>query len=736
MAETPAADVAVMAARAAYDRLHQQATTPGLASAALQALLAEALNHLQGVLCHPALLAEGAPRAADKYQALFNSLDEGVCLFELLYDAQGAPVDYRFLEVNPAFAQQTGLHEAPGQLGSDLTPGTEAHWLDTYAHVLQTGEPVRFEHHHQGTARWYEVYASRVGGAGSRQVCTVFNDVTARRQAAEQQQFLLQLSDLLRPLADPLAIQQTALHFVAEHLGLDRLLYNEIDPDVTTYIVRASYVREGFLAYGGVQPMGPFTESVRALQQGVTKVVYDVETDDSFSPAEKAICAGIQVRAFVVVPLLKNGRWVLNLVAHSSRPRPWPPHELALLAETAERTWAAAERARAEEALRRSEEQFRTVANLVPDLLWRAEPDGATSWYNQRWLDYTGQTLAEAAGDGWTDVIHPDDRVRSAHYYHEAVSTGQPLRQEHRLRSARGEYRWFVVIALPARDAQGTITQWFGSATDIEAQKQAEATLRTFATALEAQVAARTHELQASEADNLQLRLAQQQRLFEAVLEAQEAERKRIAEGLHNGIGQLLYATKLRLDALHAPLLGTYPELVRARREADQLLAEAIRQTRTLSHELVPTVLTDFGLELALTDIARNLSSPQLYVHCSVELAEVPPLPQLLQVALYRIAQELLQNVVKHARATQASLALEAVPGFVLLRVEDNGIGFVPAATVPAGLGMRTIRSRVALLQGTLEQGSSPAYGTYVRLRIPLPPLASVPRAAPALPPA
>jgi PAS domain S-box-containing protein len=462
MAETPVADAAVVAARAAYHRLYQQAV-PGLAPAAQQALLTEALDHLQALLRHieqhaPPLPAEGERRAADKYHALFNSLDEGVCLFELLYDTQDAPVDYRFLEVNPAFERQTGLREAPGKLGLDLTPGTEAHWLDTYAQVLQTGEPVRFEHYHQGTGRWYETYASRVGGAGSRQVCTVFNNITERKQTAQRQQFLLQLSDVLRPLADPLAIQQAALHFVAEQLGLDRLLYNAIDADVTTYTVQASYVREGFLAYGGVQPMGPFTESVRALQQGHTKVVYDVETDASFSPEEKAICADIQVRAFVVVPLLKNGQWVLNLVAHSSKPRSWPPHELNLLEETAERTWAAVERARAEEALRHSEEQFRTVANLVPDLLWRTEPNSHTTWYNQRWLDYTGQTLAEAAGDGWTDVIHPDDREQSAHHHHVAVSTGQPLWQEHRIRSARGEYRWFVVTALPARDAQGTIT--------------------------------------------------------------------------------------------------------------------------------------------------------------------------------------------------------------------------------------------------------------------------------------
>jgi signal transduction histidine kinase len=104
-----------------------------------------------------------------------------------------------------------------------------------------------------------------------------------------------------------------------------------------------------------------------------------------------------------------------------------------------------------------------------------------------------------------------------------------------------------------------------------------------------------------------------------------------------------------------------------------------------------------------------------------VDLEEGPALPQPLQLALYRIAQELAQNIVKHARATQASLALETVPDFVLLRAEDNGIGFPSEPVTGPGLGLRTIRDRVALLGGTMDLGSTPTFGTYVRLRFPFP---------------
>lgn len=223
------------------------------------------------------------------------------------------------------------------------------------------------------------------------------------------------------------------------------------------------------------------------------------------------------------------------------------------------------------------------------------------------------------------------------------------------------------------------------------------------------------------EADNLRLRLEQQRGLFEAIQQTQETERKRLAKALHNGPGQLLFATKLRLDQLHAPAT-TEPALAAARREADHLLAQAIRQTRVLSHELVPMMLEAFGLRAALQDICQKLGSPALRFHCAVHLDEkVAPLPPALQLALYRMAQEMGQNVVKHAQDTsEASLELETMPGFVMLRVHDNGPGFKAEDDGSPGLGLRSIRDRVALLGGTMELGTLMPSGAYVRLRIPL----------------
>jgi signal transduction histidine kinase len=220
--------------------------------------------------------------------------------------------------------------------------------------------------------------------------------------------------------------------------------------------------------------------------------------------------------------------------------------------------------------------------------------------------------------------------------------------------------------------------------------------------------------VQRLEQENYRLRLGQQQERRLAVLAAQEEERRRISESLHNGLGQLLYATKLQLDQL-----ATAPELATTRREADRLLSEAIRQTRTLSHEFTPGIVAEFGLEAALHDICRTLGSPQLRWQCLVHLDEDYAVPLPLQVAAYRLAQEITQNVLKHAHATYASLEVETLPGWLVLRAEDNGQGFDPAAPT-TGIGLKTLRSRVELLGGTMHLNSAPGQGTQLQLRIPL----------------
>jgi signal transduction histidine kinase len=160
---------------------------------------------------------------------LFNTLLEGFCVIEVLFDTAGRPVDFRFLEVNPAFAAQTGLRNARGRLVSELIPNLEALWFETYGRIASTGEPARFVNEARGLNRWYDVSAYRLGGPGSRKVAILFNDITERRRLESE---VLEVTDrekrrIGHDLHDGLGQQLTALEMksflLLEDLAVDDL---------------------------------------------------------------------------------------------------------------------------------------------------------------------------------------------------------------------------------------------------------------------------------------------------------------------------------------------------------------------------------------------------------------------------------------------------------------------------------------------------------------------------------
>jgi len=125
---------------------------------------------------------EALRESEQKYRALFESMDEGYCVIEMIFDADQRPVDYRFLEVNPAFEKHTGLRNSQGRRIQELAPDQEAHWCETYGRVALTGEPIRFVNEAKALdGRWFDVYAFRLGGNGSRTVAVLFNDISARK---------------------------------------------------------------------------------------------------------------------------------------------------------------------------------------------------------------------------------------------------------------------------------------------------------------------------------------------------------------------------------------------------------------------------------------------------------------------------------------------------------------------------------------------------------------------------
>jgi two-component system NarL family sensor kinase len=206
----------------------------------------------------------------------------------------------------------------------------------------------------------------------------------------------------------------------------------------------------------------------------------------------------------------------------------------------------------------------------------------------------------------------------------------------------------------------------------------------------------------------------------EHVIAVQEAERRRMAAGIRDGISQRLLSIGFHLDAAAEALTGA-PEfaaaqLVRARELAGLTLDEA----RAAVFDLRPPVLDDLGLADGLASLARSISSLQVTVE-----ADECPLPEHVEIALYRIAQEALQNVVEHSGSDRAELEFLGQPGAVCLRVTDHGTGFEPGqapaegGTVAPGYGLRSMSERAELVGGRLEVRSGRGRGTTVIVRVP-----------------
>jgi PAS domain S-box-containing protein len=142
-------------------------------------------------------------------------------------------------------------------------------------------------------------------------------------------------------------------------------------------------------------------------------------------------------------------------------------------------------RKQAEEALRASDAEFRTLAEAMPQIVWITRADGWVLYFNQQWMDYSGLTLEQSLGDGWTEPFHPDDRQRSWDAWRHATATEGTYALECRLRAADGSYRWWLTRGVPQRDAGGQVLKWFGTCTDIHDMKLAEESLRLLGSAVE-----------------------------------------------------------------------------------------------------------------------------------------------------------------------------------------------------------------------------------------------------------
>ena len=399
-------------------------------------------------------------QSEERYRSLFNSIDEGFCVLEMIFNKKGKPVDYRFLEVNPSFEVQSGIHKGAGRLISEIDPNLEAYWLEAYGKVALTGIPLRFSNEAKGLNRWFDVYAFRLGGEGSRKVAVLFNNITVRKQV------------------------ERALHEAQQNLA-----------------------------------------------------------------------------------------------------------------------------------------------------------------------DYAGQ----------------------------------------------------LELMVAKRTAELTTTNARLRTAVVAAEKSREQYQQLF---LESQL--------------MQKKLRQ---LTHQIISAQEEERKEISRELHDHVVQTLVGINVALSALGAGTSGGLAGLRDKITRTQQLVEVSVKAVHRFARELRPAVLDDLGLIPALHAYNKNLAEQKdLKIHLTA-FAGVEALESSKRTVLFRVAQEAMTNVIRHAHASQVKMSLIEIPGAVRMEITDNGKSFQVRKTLHTKnnkrLGLVGMKERIAMVGGTLTIESSPGQGTTVRADIP-----------------
>ena len=241
--------------------------------------------------------------AEERYRTLVESMDQGFCVVEMIYDPDGSPIDYLFTEVNAQFESQTGIGNVEGRRAYQILPALEPYWREVLGRVAKTGESIRVQRPIAALGKIFDVFAFRTDDPAKHRVGFLFTDVTEQK--------------------------------------------------------------------------------------------------------------------------------------------------------------------RKERELKESEAKFRTITEVMPQMVWSTTPDGFHDYFNRRWYEFTGIPVGSSDGEEWNRLFHPDDQEKAWKIWRHSLQTGEPYSIEYRLRHHSGEYRWTLGRALPVRDEDGNVIRWMGTCTEI-----------------------------------------------------------------------------------------------------------------------------------------------------------------------------------------------------------------------------------------------------------------------------
>lgn len=410
-----------------------------------------------------------------QHRILFDSIDEGVCLFERLPLRPDGLRDYRCLAMNPVIQTMFGIPDLSGQSIRDNFCDEAEDWYDDFDYVLETGESIRFEREFKSQGLVIEMFVTCVEDETGRRLLAVMRDVTQRKYREANAAFLAELTEEFSRLCTPSEIMQTLGAKIGAYFDVCSCVLATVDEAQDQITVEYSWSNPGDLDLTGVYQLSDYItpEFQQAAQTEQVIVVCNTQTDPR---TESSSHAALNIHAFVSVPFLRQGQWVSLFAVDCSTPRAWQEDEIKLIYAIAQRTFPRIERARIQIALQESEQRYRCLAELTPQLVWIADTQGHNTYVSPQLSQYCGIPAEQLLGFGWHRVIHPDDVEPLHQRWMESVQTGRPYEAEYRLRRADGAYYWHFVRGVCFHSEQGL--EWFGASIDITDRKRSEQALK------------------------------------------------------------------------------------------------------------------------------------------------------------------------------------------------------------------------------------------------------------------
>jgi len=586
--------------------------------------------------------AEDALAASEqKYRTLFENMLEGFAYCRMIYDAEGTPVDWEYLDVNRAFGDLTGLQNIAGKRVIEAIPDIRTlnpELFATYGRVAMTGNPEKFEIDFLPLNKWLKV---SVFSPKKGYFVAVFEDVTERKLA------------------------ETALQKTTEELNQ----FFTVALDLLCIADKDGYFRK--LNRAWETTLGYSLEDLMAH-----RFLDFVHPDDlkSTLAAIEDLKNHREVTGFENRYRCKDGSW---------RWIEWRsfPYENLIYAAARDIT----ERKLAEDELRKARDFYLKVLDDFPNPIWRADVSGKCDYFNRDWLSFTGRSLEQELGDGWTEGVHPEDLDRCLTIYRDNFSLRKPFEMEYRLGYHDGSYHWLYDSGKPFYTPDGKFSGYIGSCYDIQARRQAEEAL-----------------LQVNRKLNL------------------------LSSITRHDINNQLFSLKAFLELSKETLedaAKTSEYIIKAERAADAIGRQIVftKEYQDLGVKAPVWQNIDEGIKKAISSLAlRDIRV----------IAEVPGSDVYADPLLEKVFYNLIENALRYGgpKMTEIRITAAESDGAFVIAVQDNGAGisiedkkrlFERGFGRHTGLGLFLSREILSITGITITETGEPGKGARFEIMVP-----------------